>query len=64
MGRVTDPYKYNLTYQAYNESYSKVIRGHKYKDKENEKRQKHRHLLNFGNPDDSLIPNMMIDTSP
>ena len=37
MGRVTDPYKYNLTYQAYNESYSKVIRGHKYKDKGNDK---------------------------
>ena len=37
MGRVTDPYKYTLTLQAYNESYSKVIRGHKYKDKENEK---------------------------
>ena len=61
--------------KAYDESYSKIITGHKYKDKDNDKDndkdkdtdkvpEKPNICYIFLNPDDLLIPNMMIDTSP
>ena len=47
------------------ESYSKIIQGHKYndKDKDTDKVPEKPNMLYFWNPDDLLSPNMMIDTS-
>ena len=65
----TDPYIH-----TYSESYSKIIRGYKYKDKDNNNNNDNdkdkdsdkvpENMTYFWNPDDLLIPNMMIDTSP
>ena len=54
--------------KAYDESYSKIIKEHKYKDKDNDKEidkvPEVPSMLYLWNPDDSLILIMMIDTSP
>ena len=47
--------------KAYDESYAKIIRKHKYKDKDTDKVPE---TPNIWNHDDSLIPNLMIDTPP
>ena len=61
--------------KAYDESYLKIMGGHKYKDKDDDKyndKDKDREKVPETSdicyvswfPDDLLIPNMMTDTSP